>query len=55
MHREGSIVLVKARLHRRFLSQQLNAIFVAPELQPAAISLRFSVICHCKRQYTSIA
>ena len=25
--------LVKARLHRRFLSQQLNAIFVAPELQ----------------------
>ena len=24
-----------------FLSQQLNAIFVAPKLQPAAISLRF--------------
>ena len=24
---------IKARLHRRFLSQQLNAIFVAPKLQ----------------------
>ena len=24
---------VKVRLHRRFLSQQLNAIFVAPKLQ----------------------
>ena len=24
---------VKARLHRRFLSQQFNAIFVAPQLQ----------------------
>ena len=26
-------VTLKARLHRRFLSQQLNAIFVAPKLQ----------------------
>ena len=24
---------IKARLHRRFLSQQLNAIFLAPKLQ----------------------
>ena len=39
---------LKARLHRGFLSQQLNAIFVAPKLQrqnrtckPAAISVRF--------------
>ena len=32
---------LKARLHRRFLSHQLNAIFVAPKLQPFAISLRF--------------
>ena len=40
--------LVKARLHRRFLSQQLNAIFVAPKLHRenrrvnhSAISARF--------------
>ena len=32
---------LKARLHKRFLSQQLNANFVEPKLQPAAISLRF--------------
>ena len=36
-----SVTRVKPRLHRRFLSQQLNAIFVALKLQPAAISLRF--------------
>ena len=29
----------KARLHRRFLSPQLNAISVAPKLQTAVISL----------------
>ena len=47
---------VKARLHRRLLSQQLNAIFVPPKLQPDTISDRdFSAICQCKRQYTSIS
>ena len=34
-------LVLRPVLHRRFLSQQLNAIFVAPKLQPAAISLRF--------------
>ena len=34
-------IILKARLHRRVLSQQLNAIFVVPKLQPAAILLRF--------------
>ena len=45
----GSWAGVKARLHRRFLSRQLDAIFVAPKLQlqnrtckPGAI---FSAIC----------
>ena len=36
-----SVLNLKAGLHRRFLSQRLSAIFVAPKLQPAAISLRF--------------
>ena len=42
---------LKASLHRRFLSRQLDAIFVAPKLQlqnrtckPGAI---FSAICRC--------
>ena len=47
---------LKTRSHRRFLSQQLNVIFVAPKLQlqngtckPAAISARFQ--CKLSPQY----
>ena len=48
--RQESLSCLKARLHRRFLSRQLDAIFVVPRLQlqnrmckPGAI---FSTICH---------
>ena len=47
---------IKDRLHRRFLSQQLNA--TQCNFCRAEVALRFhcdfSAICQCKRQYTSI-
>ena len=50
----------KARLHWRFLSQQLNAIFVAPKLQlknrtckPGAILVRFQAIYRRGMRYNS--
>ena len=48
-------IIVKACLHRQFLSQQLNAIFVALKLQPTAIYRDFSAVCQYRCQYTSIS
>ena len=48
--------LIKARFHRRFLSQQLNATqcnFCRAELANSCDFI--AIFCQCKRQYTSIA
>ena len=41
------IIYVKARLHRRFLSQQLNATFVALKLTQPAASVQ--KLCACQK------